>query len=68
VVDSMPKGEKLRRAVRWISERRREEGQASAGVLVGDAALRFDLSPRESEFLLELLRQPPETDADVEGS
>jgi len=68
VRESMPKGEKLRRAVRWVSERRREEAQPSIGALVSEAALRFDLSPRESEFLLELLRQGPGADADAEGS
>jgi len=64
----MPRGEKLRRAVRWISERRREGGQVSTGALVGEAALRFDLSPRESDFLLELLQQGQGPGADAEGS
>lgn len=52
----LPKGEKLRRAVRWISGRREEAPEASLGSLVSDATLRFDLTPRESEMLLAFYR------------
>ena len=61
----LPRGEKLRRALGWISDRRREQPARRLGALVGDAALRFDLSPREAEVLLGFLRgaggeRPPE--------
>lgn len=42
-----PKGEALRRAVRWISE----QGDHSPDA-VEEAARRFDLSPADEEFLL----------------
>ncbi len=43
-----PQGEKLRKAVRWLSERRRYTADA-----IGEAARRFDLSPADEEFLLQ---------------
>ena len=58
----MPEGEALRRAVKWISSRLEEAPGTSAQKLVHEAVLRFDLSPKESEFLVQFYRQPkPET-------
>ncbi len=51
-----PKGENLRQAVRWISERRREETKATIAVLIGEASLRFNLSPKDEEFLVNFYR------------
>jgi hypothetical protein len=48
----MPEGESLRRALRWLDERVREEPAASRARLVADAGIRFDLSPLEQDFLL----------------
>jgi hypothetical protein len=42
-----PKGDALRRAVRWLSEHRDYSYPA-----VEEAARRFDLSPLDEEFLL----------------
>ncbi len=47
----MPKGEKLRQAVKWISENRKEDESASIPLLIEKAALRFNLSPKDEEFL-----------------
>ena len=47
----MPKGEKLRQAVRWISDERTEEGQRSMSELIQAASLRFNLSPKEEQYL-----------------
>ena len=47
----LPEGESLRNAIRWISARRLESPQAPAAKLIEEAALRFDLSPRDVEFL-----------------
>ena len=52
-----PRGEKLRRAVRWISAQREERPEARLAPLVDAATLRFDLSPREAELLLEFYRE-----------
>jgi hypothetical protein len=53
----LPRGERLRRAVQWVSDRRREAPDAPAGPLLDDAMRRFDLSPRQGEALVELLRE-----------
>ena len=46
-----PKGEALRRAVRWISDQRTDNPSADIKKLVAEAGLRFDLSPPDQEFL-----------------
>lgn len=48
----MPEGESLRRALRWLDERVKEEPGLQRAKLVGEAAARFDLSPVEEEFLV----------------
>jgi hypothetical protein len=45
-----PEGEQLRNAVKWISEQR-QEGRGDAKQLVADAALKFNLSPKEADYL-----------------
>jgi hypothetical protein len=47
----VPEGEALRRALRWLDERVREEPGLSRAKLVGEAGARFDLTPLEEEFL-----------------
>jgi hypothetical protein len=51
-----PKGEKVRQAIRWVSDRIREGPAEPFVVLAEQAAMRFDLSPRESEELLQFYR------------
>jgi len=43
----MPHGENLRRAVKWMSDRRQHDAAT-----IEEASRRFDLSPIEEEFLL----------------
>jgi hypothetical protein len=47
----MPQGEDLRKAVKWISDMRQTEPQASAQKLVDEACLKFNLSPIDAEYL-----------------
>ena len=49
----MPEGEALRRAIKWISGELQSDAGAPLAKLVAEAALRFDLSPQETEFLSE---------------
>ena len=49
--DLMPEGESLRRAVRWISDQYRDNPGAGFRKLIEQAAVRFDLSPVEVDFL-----------------
>ena len=46
-----PKGEKVRQAVRWISENLQEDEERPIYRLIQDASLRFTLSPKEEDFL-----------------
>jgi hypothetical protein len=46
-----PKGEKVRQAVKWISENLKEDEKRPIYRLIQDASLQFTLSPKEEEFL-----------------
>jgi len=48
----LPEGESLRRALRWLGERRQEDPKAQRAKIISEASERFDLSPVEEEFLL----------------
>lgn len=48
----LPEGEQLRRAVKWISGERLDNPGASLSKLIGEACLKFDLAPKDAEFLL----------------
>jgi hypothetical protein len=58
--DILPEGEDLRRAVKWISGNLQEGDNKSIHQLVQDATFKFDLSPKDSEFLTEIFRQRKE--------
>lgn len=49
----MPEGEGLRRALRWLDDRVRDEPAADRSKLVSEASVRFDLTPVEEDFLLQ---------------
>jgi hypothetical protein len=51
-----PKSESLKKAVKWISEKRKETPDINLTRLVDDAGFRFDLSPKDSQFLLRLVK------------
>ena len=58
----LPKGEQLRRAVKWISDERLDNPGAGLSRLIGEACLKFDLPPKDAEFLLHFFaEQGPET-------
>ena len=50
--DLLPDGEDIRRAVKWVSAHLQEEPDRPVGPLVKEAIFRFDLSPRDAEFLI----------------
>jgi hypothetical protein len=54
--DLLPRGEELRRAVKWISERRTERDGKTLPQLIDEAAIQFDLTPLQSEFLLKTFK------------
>jgi hypothetical protein len=57
MVDStvLPKGEDLRRAVLWLAECGKEVGWSFS--LVEEASRRFNLSPKDEEFLIHFLHE-----------
>ena len=52
-----PKGEKLRQAVKWISEKRQEDESRSLYMLIQKAAQRFNLSPKDEDFLMSFYKE-----------
>jgi len=56
----LPEGEAVRRAIKWISDKRQENPDLSTKKLVLEAITRFDLSPKDADFLLEFYKSPPD--------
>ena len=50
--DTLPEGEDLRRAVRWVSAALQDSPGQAVQPLVREAIFKFDLSPKEAEFLI----------------
>ncbi|MDA8239976.1 MAG: hypothetical protein M0Z67_06350 [Nitrospiraceae bacterium] len=48
----LPEGEQLRRAIKWISDQQLENPKAGLPELIGEACLKFDLSPKDSDLLV----------------
>ena len=53
----LPEGEHLRRAIKWISAARQEEPELPLYRLVEEAVFKFDLSPKDAEFLMNFFRE-----------
>ena len=49
----IPQGEDVRRAVKWISEIRKDDPEK----LVEEACLKFNLSPMDAEYLARWVRE-----------
>jgi hypothetical protein len=56
----MPKGEKMQRAIKWISGRLEDEGSRPSAKLIEDACREFNLSPTEEEFLMSFYKKKQE--------
>ncbi|MBW1867089.1 MAG: hypothetical protein JRI38_05005 [Deltaproteobacteria bacterium] len=52
-----PRGDDLRKAVRWIAEQAREDPAGDRENLGARAAIKFNLSPKDSEFLLRFIAE-----------
>jgi hypothetical protein len=52
-----PEGEEIRKAIKWISANL-EEGKKKSQ-LIEEAALKFDLSPAQTDFLLNFFTKKP---------
>jgi len=48
----IPENEQLKRAVKWISEQLRINENPGKAELINQATLRFDLTPKQADFLI----------------
>lgn len=55
--DIQPEGEALRKAVRFVSDALREDPDRALGPVIDEAALRFDLSPKQTDYLHRFYRE-----------
>ena len=53
----MPEGEDIKRAIEWVSLRREETPEMPMAKLIEEAAVQFDLSPLDEEFLMGFFRK-----------
>ncbi len=58
--DLLPEGEELRRAVKWISENIQENSEKPIHRLVQEAIFKYNLSPKDAEFLIGFFRERKE--------
>ncbi len=58
--DLLPDGEDIRRAVKWVSLNLQENPGQPVGPLVQEAIFKFDLSPRDADFLIIFFSQRKE--------
>ncbi len=48
----MPEGDSLRQAVKWISQQLLDQPEQKLWPLINGAISRFDLNPRDAEYLI----------------
>ena len=51
VDDILPSGDKMKKTLCWISEMVRSHPERSRQQIIGEAQIRFDLSPKECGFI-----------------
>lgn len=51
MVTIQPEGKNVRQAIKWISENLKEDQSLGPIKLIEEAGARFNLSPKEEEFL-----------------
>lgn len=47
----MPDSEEVKKAVKWISAQLEEKNNEPLAMLIEDAVFKFDLSPKDADFL-----------------
>ncbi len=58
----LPDGEDIRRAVKWVSGHLQDNPDQPVQPLVREAVFKFDLSPRDADFLARFYSRNQETD------
>ena len=51
-----PEEEKIRRATKWLVEERKFSPDRSLAALLDEACMKFDLSPKDAEFLQRFMK------------
>jgi hypothetical protein len=57
MADIIPEGEDLRKAVKWVSGNLTTSPDQPLQPLVKEAIFKFDLSPKDGEFLIDFFNQ-----------
>lgn len=52
-----PQGEQIKKAVQYISETRKTDPDVNLVKLVDEVSLKYDLSPKDSEFLTRFVNE-----------
>lgn len=53
----LPQGDAIRKAVQWVSEARQEQPGKSLMKIIEEASLKFNLSPKDAEFLMRFFKK-----------
>ena len=51
-----PEEEKIRKATKWLVEERKYSPDKSPAKLIEEACMKFDLSPKDAEFLQRVIK------------
>jgi len=57
VDEILPAGDKMKKTLSWISEMIKAHPEKSRQQIISEAEIRFDLSPKECDFIDRKLRQ-----------
>jgi len=57
-----PQGDALKKAIQWISQQRKAGSEKGPAILADEASLKFDLSPKDGEFLLRFVKDDGKAD------
>lgn len=52
-----PKGDKIKNAIKWISEMKEQNPEKSMMMITDEANIKFDLNPVESEFIIKFFKE-----------
>ncbi len=58
-----PQGDDLRKAVKWITDELNYEKDKTVGSLIQAACMKFNLSPKDEEYLTRFYREQQSDDA-----
>jgi len=53
----LPQGDDMRKAVTWLSEEKKDHPEKDIRTLIDQACTKFDLSPKEADYLMKFASQ-----------